>query len=140
MRRSGQFKPAGQDLRRGKGGARPGAGRPSNQEQAAKKLAAERAREKMEAEVDGVMNEYLRLAKGGKIKKGSSPQTIRHCVERWLPPARQAMDLAVGSPEAFYIALAKAEKDAALARPIEPGDSETKVELLHDKSNKKTNQ
>jgi hypothetical protein len=88
MRRSGQFKPAGQDPRRGKGGARPGAGRPSNQEQAAKKLAAERAREKMEAEVDGVMNEYLRLAKGGKIKKGSSPQTIRHCVERWLPPAK----------------------------------------------------
>jgi hypothetical protein len=57
-----------------------------------------------------------------------------------MAPARQAMDLAVGSPEAFYIALAKAEKDAALARPIEPGDSETKVELLHDKSNKKTNQ
>ena len=69
-----------------KGGRRnPPGGRPTNEVQAAKKVAAERAREKIEAEVDGVMDEYIRLAKGGKIKRGSSPQTIRHCVERWLP-------------------------------------------------------
>ena len=36
------------------------------------KVAAERAREKIEAEVDEVTDEYLRLAKGGKVKKGSS--------------------------------------------------------------------
>src|SRR5882724_2993593 len=110
MRRSGQFKPAGQDPRRGKGGARPGAGRPSNQEQAAKKVAAERAHERIEAEVDKVMDEYLRLAKGGKIKKGSSPQTIRHCVERWLPAARQGLDISVDSPEEFYRALEAARR------------------------------
>ena len=72
MRHSGQFKPAGQDPRRGKGGARPGAGRRSNEAVATMKVAAERAREKIEAEVDEVTDEYLRLAKGGKVKKGSS--------------------------------------------------------------------
>src|SRR6266478_8662274 len=77
-----------------KGGRRnPPGGRPSKEEVAAKKVAVERAREKLEAEVDAVMDEYLRLAKGGAIKKHSSPQTIRHCVERWLPPARQGIDI-----------------------------------------------
>jgi hypothetical protein len=109
MGRSGQFKPAGQDPRRGKGGARPGAGRPTNQEQAAKRVAAERARERIETEVDEVMDEYLRLAKGGKVKKGSSPQTIRHCVERWLPPARHGVDVSVDSPEEFWRAYAAAK-------------------------------
>ena len=119
MRRSGQFKPAGQDTRRGKGGARPGAGRPSNQEQAAKKVAAERAREKIEAEVDEVMDEYLRLAKGGKVKKGSSPQMIRHCVERWLPPARHGVDISVDSPEEFWRAYAAAKATPQQRPPIE---------------------
>jgi hypothetical protein len=85
-------------------------GRPTNQEQAAKKVAAERAHERIEAEVDEVMDEYLRLAKGGKVKKGSSPQTIRHCVERWLPPARQGVDIALDSPEEFYRALEAARR------------------------------
>jgi DNA invertase Pin-like site-specific DNA recombinase len=84
-------------------------GRPTNEERVAKKQAAEQARERIEAEVDIVVSEYLRLAKGGKVKKGSSPQTIRHCVERWLPPARQAMDITTGTPEEFYRAI-EAEK------------------------------
>jgi hypothetical protein len=100
-------------------------GRRTNQEQAAKKVAAERACERIEAEVDEVMDEYLRLAKGGKVKKGSSPQTIRHCVERWLPPARQAMDLAVGSPEEFYRALAAAR--AAKANPQQKPPTKAKA-------------
>jgi hypothetical protein len=85
-------------------------GRPTNQEQAAKKEAAERAHERIEAEVDEVMDEYLRLAKGGKAKKGSSPQTIRHCAERWLPPARHGVDISVDSPEEFYRALEAARR------------------------------
>jgi hypothetical protein len=109
-----------------KGGRRnPPGGRPSKEEVAAKKVAAERAREKIEAEVDEVMDEYLRLAKGRKIKKNSSPQTIRHCVERWLPPARQAMDLAVGSPEEFYRALAAAR--AAKANPQQKPPTKAKA-------------
>ena len=92
-----------------KGGRRnPPGGRPTNQERAAKKAAADRARERIETEVDEVMDEYLRLAKGGKIKKNSSPQTVRHCVERWLPPARHAVDINVNGPEEFYRALAAA--------------------------------
>jgi hypothetical protein len=102
--------------RQAKGGKREGAGRPTNQEQAAKKVAAERAHERIEAEVDEVMDEYVRLAKGGKVKKGSSPQMIRHCVERWLPPARQAKDLTVDSPEEFYRALEAARRAEAEER------------------------
>jgi hypothetical protein len=80
---------------------------------AEKKVAAERARERIESEVDTVMDEYLRLATGGKIKKGSSPQMIRHCVERWLPPARHAIDISVDSPEEFYRALEAARRREA---------------------------
>ena len=85
-------------------------GRPTNQEQEEKKEAVERAHERIEAEVDEVMDEYLRLAKGGKVKKGSSPQMIRHCVERWLPAARQGIDITVDSPEEFYRALEAARR------------------------------
>jgi hypothetical protein len=92
-------------------------GRPTNEAQAAKKVAQERARERIEAEVDWVMYEYLRLAKGGKVKKGSSPQTIRHCVERWLPPARQSMDIAVGAPDEFFRALDAARRAGEQGSP-----------------------
>ena len=85
-------------------------GRPTAQQQAAKQVAAERARERLEAEVDEVMDEYLRLAKGGKVEKGSSPQTVRHCVERWLPSARQGVDVSVDSPEKFWQALEEAQR------------------------------
>ena len=71
-------------------------------------MAAERAREKLEEKVDEVMDAYLQLATGGKIKRGSSPQTIRHAVERWLPPARHGVDVSVDSPEEFWRALAAA--------------------------------
>jgi hypothetical protein len=66
------------------------------------------------------MDEYLRLAKGRKIKKSSSPQTTRHCVERWLPPARQAMDLTVDSPDEFYRALEAARRREAELAPKPP--------------------
>ncbi len=94
-------------------------GRPTNEEQAAKKAAAERARERIEAEVDAVMDEYIRLATGGKIKRGSSPQTIRHAVERWLPPARHGVDISIDSPEEFYRALAAARATPQQRQPIE---------------------
>jgi hypothetical protein len=127
--------------RQARGGKRKGAGRPTKAEQEEKKVAAERAREKMEAEVEAVMDEYLRLAKGGKVKKGSSPQTIRHAVERWLPPARHGVDISVDSPEEWYRAIAASKRREAELRqqkpPIEPGASETKVELSYE-GNKKT--
>jgi hypothetical protein len=99
----------GNKLARG-GRRNPPGGRPTKQEQAAKKEAAERARERLGAEVDAVMDEYLRLAKGAKVKKGSSPQTIRHCAERWIPPARHGIDITLDSPEEFYRALEAAKR------------------------------
>jgi hypothetical protein len=108
--------------RQAKGGKRKGAGRPTNEVQAAKKVAAERARERIEAEVDAVMGEYLRLAKGGKVEKGSSPQTIRHCVERWLPPARHGVDISVDSPEEFWRALAAARATPQQRPPMRRSD------------------
>ena len=93
-----------------KGGKREGAGRPTNEAQAEKKGAAILARERMEARVDAVMDEYLRIAEGGRVKKGSSPATIRHFVERLIAPARSALDVAVGTPEEFYRAIQQARR------------------------------
>ena len=60
---------------------------------------------------------------------------IRHWIDKFVPDAAKTLGINVNNGlEDFYQALALAEKDAALARAIEP---ETKVELLHDK---KTNQ
>jgi hypothetical protein len=64
-------------------------GRPTKEQQAEKKATQELAREKLEARVDPVMDEYLRLAEGGKVKKGSSPATIRHAVDHLLPPEQK---------------------------------------------------
>jgi hypothetical protein len=69
------------------------------------------AREKMEARVDSVMAEYLRIAEGGRVKRGSSPATIRHFVERLIAPARSALNIAVEhAPEEFYRAIAQAQR------------------------------
>jgi hypothetical protein len=110
VKHSGHFKPAGQDPRRGKGGKRKGAGRPTNEEKQQRLIAAERARERIEAEVDAIVDEYTRLAKGGKVKKGSSPTTIRHCVERWIPAARQGVEVNVNSPEKYFKAIQEARR------------------------------
>jgi hypothetical protein len=63
-----------------------------------------------------------KVAKGGKIKKGSSPQTVRHAVERWLPAARYGVDISLDSPDQFWRALA-----AAREQPQERPAIETKA-------------
>jgi hypothetical protein len=85
-------------------------GRPTNEAQMEKKAAAVRARERMEAGVDAVMDEYLRIARGGTVKRGQSPATIRHFVERLIPPARSALEIAHGTPEEFYRAIQDAKR------------------------------
>jgi hypothetical protein len=85
-------------------------GRPTREAQAQKKLAGDRARERIEASVDAVMDEYIRLAKGGRVRKGSSPATIRHYVERLVSAARQGIDISTnGDLEQFYKACQEAE-------------------------------
>lgn len=97
--------------RQATGGRRQGAGRLTKEQQAEKKAAVVRARERMEAQVDTVMDEYLRIAEGGRVRRGSSPATIRHFVERLIPPARAALDVAVGTPEEFYRAIQQARNN-----------------------------
>src|SRR5882724_2385718 len=81
------------DPRSGKGGKRPGAGRPSKEAQLKKLQAAELARALLEAEIEPILREYARLAKGGLMRKGQSPQTTRHAVERWLAPAKASLQI-----------------------------------------------
>src|SRR6266481_7240568 len=69
MRRSGQFKPAGQDPRRGKGGARPGAGRKSKQFIANRAEAIKIAEEKLNQIFGDLMGVAEKVCKGLKRKK-----------------------------------------------------------------------
>jgi hypothetical protein len=83
----------GEDPNRAKGGKRPGAGRKTNKQKAEEKLKAEIAEQMLKAEVRAIMNEYIRLAKGGAIKEGSQPSIIKDAVAKWIPPAKQEIDL-----------------------------------------------
>jgi hypothetical protein len=56
---------------------------------AERKVARDLARERLDARVNGIMDEYLRLAEGGRVKNGSSPATIRHAVDNLLPPEQK---------------------------------------------------
>jgi hypothetical protein len=147
MRRSGQFKPAGQDPRRGKGGARRGAGRLSREKKAIRIEVKRLVELELERHVMAVIGAGKKIATGVRRRK-HNPKTgkvyyeieydgamIRAWIDKFAPDAAKTLGINVNNGlEDFYQALALAEKDAALARAIEP---ETKVELLHDK---KTNQ
>jgi hypothetical protein len=80
----------------GKGGKRPGAGRKTNKQNAEEKLKVEIAEKMLEAEVRGIMKEYIRLAKGGAAVEGSQPSIIKDAVAKWIPAARQEIDLTPG--------------------------------------------
>jgi hypothetical protein len=158
MRHSGSFKPAGEDPRRGKGGARPGAGRKSKQVIADEARAGEIAKQVLVRGLGEIIAVMRKVAKGVRRKRfypthhkqagkvyyetEYDTATIRFWIERFLPAPRQGVDIAVDSPEEFYRALEAARRDKAESEknpPIEPGDSETKVELSYDQR-KKTNQ
>ena len=51
---------------------------------------------------------------------------IRFWIERFVPAARQGIDLALGSPEEFYLAIQKAKREAQEAQ--EPQDATIEVE------------
>jgi hypothetical protein len=79
----------GNDPRRGKGGTRKGAGRPTTEKQKEKKASELIARDMLEKEVTPVMTEYIRLAKGGAAKRNASPAVIKHAVDKYLPPTQK---------------------------------------------------
>jgi predicted HD phosphohydrolase len=99
------------------GGRRPGSGRPSKAALLEKKNAAELARALLEAEVRPVVAEYLRLCKGGAMKKHQSAQTTRHYIERFVPAAKQFLqvDGEMGF-EALIAQLVEVEEKEALAK------------------------
>jgi hypothetical protein len=79
-----------------KGGKRPGAGRPTKEQQEIKKQAAEVAREFIETHVQKFLDSYLDLAAGKVIerldKDGNvvklvmlDPATVRHAIDKILP-------------------------------------------------------
>lgn len=61
-----------------KGGKRPGAGRPSKAQLAARKQVEERVWQKLEAAVDKVVKKYLQFAE-------EDPATCRHAVDKLIP-------------------------------------------------------
>jgi len=118
-----------------KGGARPGAGRKSNQVVADEARAGEIAKEILARGLGEVIALLLKACKGVKRRKfypPHHPQTpgkiyyeieydtasIRFWIERFVPAARQGVDIAVDSPEEFYRALEAARRrEAELQKP-----------------------
>jgi hypothetical protein len=98
------------DPRRGPGGRRPGAGRPSREATQKKLAAAEIARALLESEITPIVQEYTRLASGGLMRKGQSPQTTRHAVERFIPAAKQFLHIDVETGFEKLIADLEAEE------------------------------
>jgi hypothetical protein len=101
-------------------------GRPTKFEKAVREAAEVRTRNFIDQYLEPVLDTYLKLAKGHMVtvtrinKKGEKiitrklevdPATTRHYIERLVPAARQAMDLAVGTPEEFYQAIEQAKRD-----------------------------
>lgn len=133
MRNSGQFKPSGQEPRRGIGGARPGAGRKSKQAIADEARASEIARQMLAKSIGEVIDLAKKLCKGVKVRKfypanhkkagqqyydiEYDSAMIRFWIERFVPAARQGIDVNINSPdERFrFIEAAKRAKAERLA-------------------------
>jgi hypothetical protein len=145
-----------------KGGRREGSGRRSNQVIADEARATEIAREMLARGLGSVIETAKKLCKGIRRKKwfprdyyeelkAKDPKArrfyyeteydsrmIQFWLERFIPAARQAIDVNVDSPEKFWQALEAAERlERERQQPaIEPGESKTKGELSYDQRQK----
>jgi hypothetical protein len=91
-----------------KGGKRDGAGRKTNERKEAEKLVADIVREYTEKNLKPVLETYVGLAAGQvvefKTKKGKKikfrldvdPATTRHYIDKFLPAAKQQLDVTGG--------------------------------------------
>ena len=72
-------------------------GRPTNAQREAEKLAASMLKEYLELKLKSVADVYVALAIGKQAGKGSQrkldPQTTRHFIERFIPPATKTINL-----------------------------------------------
>ena len=95
---NGHFKPAGQEPRRGKGGKRPGAGRPSKYDEELRARAVKRIEAKLERRLDAALKTYDLVAAKGVLRKRFNPKTgevyfereydtatLRHWIDKFLP-------------------------------------------------------
>ena len=71
------------------GGKRARAGRPTKEEKARRQWVEAELRKLLFQHGKEIVDEAIRLGKGGKIKKRSSPATIRHMVDKLLPPVER---------------------------------------------------
>ena len=74
------------ERKRNQGGRRPGAGRKSKEQKVREEATEKRLRDEMFKHGWKILDEYIRIAKGGKMKKGQSPATLRHAIDKLLPP------------------------------------------------------
>ncbi len=110
-----RFKPGKeQNHLRGKGGPRPGAGRPSAKQKRVRKEATQIAREYIKKHIKPVLQAYVRLAIGGKARRlnektgkvvsvdvEADGATLRHYLDKILP-SKQDTDVNLsGSVEIF---------------------------------------
>ena len=88
----------GEDPNRAKGGKRAGAGRKTNMQKAQEATEAELARKILAENVQEIMKEYIRLAKGGQALPlgGTAMTKIKDAVGKWIPPAKQEVDVGHG--------------------------------------------
>jgi hypothetical protein len=110
-----------------KGGKRnPAGGRPTRIEKEILEAAAEIAKQYIRDYLRPVLKTYGQLAAGRLVKHRhpttgkvlwseieADPATTRHFIERLVPPARLALDVAVGTPEEFYRAIQESRRKEA---------------------------
>jgi hypothetical protein len=148
---NGHFKPAGQDPRRGKGGARLGAGRKSKDEHWIRNEVQRRLEEFLSKYATGVVETALKVCRGIRRKKFNAkgepiidPDTgkqyfeleydsamIRFWIDRFVPAARAGVTMAESTPEEFWRALEEARRrEAEEKATIEVKEPDTKK--VHD--------
>jgi hypothetical protein len=91
--------------RQAKGGRRKGAGRPTKEKALEKVIEAEVARRIIEKNAEKLATLYVKRAM-------KSDGVLMHAINRLIPPARMALDVAPGRPEEFYRAIEESRRKA----------------------------
>jgi hypothetical protein len=96
MANHGSFKKG--EKRKNQGGARPGAGRKTLETKAKESRQAALAQAQLDKRRSDIMKEYIRLAEGGAALPfgGTAIAIIKDAVGKWIPPAKQELDLTAG--------------------------------------------
>jgi hypothetical protein len=81
-----------------KGGKRTGAGRKSKETKAYESKQAALAWRQFDKHRPGIIKEYIRLAEGGTCLPfgGTAIAIIKDAVGKWIPPAKQELDVKAG--------------------------------------------